>query len=102
MTDDHVVIYDNNVTMQPKCVCFNDHFVFQDTVLALQAMAELSVMTFSADSLSLDISLQAGGVNYKYDTITKATAGILQSKQVRICRLPFYLDVWYPLLFILQ
>ncbi|KAK2163266.1 hypothetical protein NP493_1472g00002 [Ridgeia piscesae] len=51
----------------------------QDTVLALQAMAEVP---FSADSLSLDISLQAGGVNYKYDTITKATAGILQSKQL--------------------
>ena len=67
----------------------NDHIVFQDTVLALQAMAELSVMTFSADSLSLDISLQAGGVNYKYDTISKATAGILQSKQVRLCCKPY-------------
>ena len=44
----------------------------------------MAEVPFSADSLSLDISLQAGGVNYKYDTITKTTAGILQSKQVTL------------------
>ncbi|KAK2183569.1 hypothetical protein NP493_304g01024 [Ridgeia piscesae] len=54
----------------------------QDTVLTMQPMFAMAVMTFSADSLSLDISLQAGGVNYKYEAITKATAGILQSKQL--------------------
>ncbi|KAI0223986.1 CD109 antigen [Lamellibrachia satsuma] len=56
----------------------------QDTVLALQAMAELSAMAFSGDSLRLDVSLDSGDVHYKYETITKANAGILQSKQVAV------------------
>ncbi|KAI0225726.1 CD109 antigen [Lamellibrachia satsuma] len=54
----------------------------QDTVLALQAMAELSAMAFGGDSLRLDVSLDSGDVHYKYETITKANAGILQSKQL--------------------
>ena len=53
-------------------------------MLALQAMAELSAMTFGGDLLRLDVGLDAGGVHYKFETITKANAGILQSKQVRL------------------
>ena len=58
-------------------------------MLALQAMAELSAMAFGGDSLRLDVGLDAGGVHYKYETITKANAGILQSKQVRLLWFPF-------------
>ncbi|KAI0217488.1 CD109 antigen [Lamellibrachia satsuma] len=54
----------------------------QDTVLALQAMAELSAMAFGGDSLRLDVGLDAGDIHYKYETITKANAGIMQSKQL--------------------
>ena len=51
-------------------------------MLALQAMAELSAMAFGGDSLRLDVGLDAGDIHYKYETITKANAGIMQSKQV--------------------